>query len=127
MAEEEDFATFTSDLAYGHVTFVVAKRPNESLDVEFERFDVDGTPVPVGRPGPVPGDQGSWIDVGAYPTGKAIEIRWQVHTGIRVPDREVIFGHCPNGKLTKFVRLERRKVEPFETYTGVFSVVPERA
>lgn len=87
---------------------------------------MNGQPVPLNNPGPVPGEQGFWIDVGAYPVGVEIDVRWEIHTGIEVPEGEILFGHCPNGRLTRLVRIERRKVEPFETYVGEFKAIPER-
>ena len=125
MKDQQDIGLFDVDLAIGHVVFVVAKRPVDQLKIDFEGFTVNGVNVPLNRPGPLPADQGFWIDVGAFAVGTEIKVAWEIRSGIRVPDGEVLFGHCPNGRLTKLVRLERVILEPFKTYTGAFTVVPE--
>lgn len=124
--DQNDGVTFAEDLAYGHVYFVVAKRSHERLDVEFEGFEVNGELRPLGRPRPLPADQGYWIDIGPFRVGEEIEVNWQIRTGIDVPYGETLFGHCPNGKLTKLVRVERRQLESFQTYIGTFKVTPEK-
>ena len=124
MNEIYETGSFSEDLAYENVVFAVAKRPNDRLEVTFERFEVDGAPVHVNPPRELPGDQGFGVEVGTFPPGTEIEVRWQIHTGIEVPEGDVVIGHCPNWKLTKLVRLERHKVEPFTTYAGMFKVIP---
>lgn len=122
--ESNELGVFHEDLAVGHVAFVVATRPERPLELTFEEFVVDGLALPLSNPGKLPAEQGIWIDVGRFTTGKEIEVHWRFRTGIRVPDDQVIIGHCPNFRISKLVRLEMKVLEPFTNYEGTFRVVP---
>jgi hypothetical protein len=125
MDMHDEIGNFSEDLAFGHVIFVVAKHPSDRLDLEFEGFQVDAIPVPLNLRRPIPGGQGFGIDVGAFQIGAEIEVHWQFRCGIDVPSGQIVIGHCPNWRLTKLVRLERRHVEPSERCSGAFKVKPE--
>lgn len=124
--DKVEIGVFESDLAIGHVVFVVATRPLRKLEADFGQFEINGLPYPLNTPARLQNDQGLWVDVGGFESGTEIEVRWKFRTGILVPEDEVVIGHCPNYRLTKLVRLERKMLEPFTDYEGVFRVRPER-
>lgn len=115
---EEVIGTF-DDLRTVTISFFVAKRPIDELELDHVQFSIDDIPVVGPQHGPLPADQGTWWLLGMFEEGRVLRLHWSFRTGIRVPsDSEVVLAYFPDGRLTKATRFARMRVEAFENYSG---------
>jgi len=119
---EDDF-NLSGELTLASVSFFVAKRLHDQLELDWFRFSIDGVDVPYVQIGPLPNDQGWWAQIGRFERGNTFKLDWAFRTGINVPSANKIqTGYFQGNSLRNRVLLDKIAVNPFQKYDGTASV-----
>ncbi|KAF0810924.1 hypothetical protein A167_00411 [Alcanivorax sp. S71-1-4] len=110
------------ELGLTHLSLFLGKRPAASVEMAFMKVVINGVSVNLPPPSPIPGDQGTFVPVGFYPSGETITIGWEFETRYVHAPATVLVGVFRNQSLQNRTLLATLNVEMFERYADVSNV-----
>ena len=100
--------------------FYVAHRPQYRPEILIPKLEIDGIPVNRITLKPLPGQQGSYVDLGFFSTDRTIELAWEIQTQVANSVSALI--GVIHGSIQKRTVMAQVVLESFSKYPGVSSV-----